>query len=118
MGTTFGGNHLACAAGIAVLETIQNENLMKNAVKTGNYLMQKLKKLGHQIKEVRGMGLMIGIELPYPSANIRKRLLLEEKIFIGGSSDKNTLRILPPLTLRKSQADVFLQALSNALRAV
>jgi len=115
LGTTFGGNYLACAAAIAVLDVIKNENLMQHAAEMGNYLMQKLSAFDG-IKEIRGLGLMIGIELESPSSIIRNELLNKHKILTGSSSNKNTLRILPPLTITKSEADFFLQAFEQVLK--
>lgn len=115
LGTTFGGNYLACAAAIAVLDVIHKEGLIQNAATIGSYLADKLRALPG-IKEVRAMGLMIGIELYGPCAAIRKRLLEEHHIFTGTSSNKNTLRILPPLTLKQNNADIFLHALSSCLK--
>ena len=106
LGTTFGGNHLACAAGIAVLDIMKNEKLVDNAKKVGNYLITELKKLSN-IKEVRGRGLMIGIELDTPISDKRKNLLFEEKIFTG-STGTHVFRLLPPLCLTIEQADIFL----------
>jgi acetylornithine aminotransferase len=115
LGTTFGGNYLACAAAIAVLEIIQDENLIENAQTIGNYLMNELKKM-EQVHEVRGQGLMIGIELHEPCNAVRQALLSEHKIFTGNSSDKNTLRLLPPLCITREQTDIFLQALQITLK--
>ena len=115
LGTTFGGNYLACAAAIAVLDVIKNEKLMQHAAEIGNYLMQKLSAFDG-IKEVRGLGLMIGIELESPSAIIRNELLGKHKILTGSSSNKNTIRILPPLTITKSESDIFLQAFEQVLK--
>jgi len=109
LGTTFGGNYLACAAGIAVLDIIENENLVQNAAETGKYLMDKVSSL-EGVKEVRGQGLMVGIELEYPCAETRKQLLFNHKIFTGSSSNKNTLRILSPLNIKTSELDVFIEA--------
>ena len=114
LGTTFGGNYLACAAAIAVLDVIAQENLVQQAAETGNYLMEKLRQL-EGVKEVRGYGLMIGIELPYPIADLRKELLQEYHIFTGSASNKNTLRILPALNLKKAEADLFLEAFTQIL---
>lgn len=114
LGTTFGGSYLACAAGIAVLDVIAKEQLLGHAKFIGEYIMQQLKKLPH-VKEIRGMGLMIGIELDRPCAPIRTQLLKENKIFTGASSNPNTLRILPALNLSKSDADVFIQAITTLL---
>ncbi len=114
LGTTFGGNYLACAAAIAVLDIIKKENLIDNALKIGTYFMEKLKGIDG-IKEIRGLGLMIGVELDQPCADIRKQLLTEYKMFLGSSSNKNTIRILPALTLTKEEADLFLQAFGKVL---
>jgi len=114
LGTTFGGNHLACAAAIAVLDVIKNENLLANAEKIGNYLVEQLKgKPG--VKEVRALGLMIGLELEMPCAEIRNILLKDYKVFTGSSSNKNTIRLLPALNIRKEEADVFLEAFVEIL---
>ena len=115
LGTTFGGNYLACAAAIAVLDVIKDERLIENAADTGSYLIQKLHSIP-AIKEVRGMGLMIGVELYEPCAAIRKELLTKHKIFTGTSSNKNTLRILPPLTLSRADADIFMEAFTSSLK--
>lgn len=117
LGTTFGGNYLACAASIAVLDVIKEENLMQNAAETGAYLMDKLRQM-EGIVEVRGYGLMIGIELPYPVAELRQELLTEHKIFTGSSSNKNTLRILPALNLTKAETDIFLDAFAGVLAKI
>lgn len=115
LGTTFGGNYLACAAAIAVLDVMKEESLIANAAGVGAYLIDQIKAL-QGVKQVRGMGLMIGIELDGPCAPLRRKLLEEHHIFTGTSSNKNTLRILPPLTLTKNQADIFLDALSSCLK--
>lgn len=115
LGTTFGGNHLACAAGLAVLEVLEKEKLIENARKTGNYLMTQLQKRGKI--EVRGKGLMIGIELPFPVAELRKKLLFEYNIFTGFSG-QNMIRILPPLSLSMEETDQFLNAFSKAFTEV
>jgi acetylornithine/N-succinyldiaminopimelate aminotransferase len=109
LGTTFGGNHLACAAGLAVLDTIESEKLMENARQEGAYLIEKLAaRVGKE--NVRGKGLMIGIELPAPAGPLRKKLLFEHHIFTGSSSQPHVLRLLPPLSLNRSEADHFLEA--------
>jgi acetylornithine/N-succinyldiaminopimelate aminotransferase len=113
LGTTFGGNYLACAAGIAVLDIMKAEHLVDNAQETGNYLFSKLSVIP-KIKELRGKGLMIGIEFDFPIAPIRKQLLIEEKIFTG-ITGTNVIRILPPLTLTKAQADLFVNVLVKVL---
>ncbi len=113
LGTTFGGNYLACAAANAVLHVMEDENLIDNAQKVGDYLIGKLRAIA-QIKEVRGMGLMIGIEFDEEIGAIRQKLLFEEKVFTGVSG-KNTIRLLPPLSLTKEQADDFLTKLDKVL---
>jgi acetylornithine/N-succinyldiaminopimelate aminotransferase len=113
LGTTFGGNHLACAAGLAVLEVMEQDNLMQNAATVGEYLIKELKKL-EQVKEVRGRGLMIGIELPEELAHARKELLLKHHIFTG-EAKPNVVRLLPALNLTKAHADRFLEAFVNVL---
>jgi acetylornithine aminotransferase len=114
LGTTFGGNYLACAAGLAVLEVMEDEDLLNNATTVGNYLMEELKKLDG-VKEVRGQGLMIGVELPEPCGPIRSKLLNEFKIFTGSANNKNTLRLLPALSVTKAEADQFLEAFKTLL---
>lgn len=114
LGTTFGGNHLACAAALAVLEVIEGENLMQNAADVGNYLMVELKKFD-QVREVRGLGLMVGIELPEDLSNIKKDLLFKHRIFTG-EAKPNIIRLLPALNLTKADADVFLNAFSKTLK--
>jgi acetylornithine aminotransferase len=113
LGTTFGGNHLACAAALAVLEVIEQDQLIQNAQHIGNYLMTQLSGLPH-IKEVRGRGLMIGIELPEELNHIRKELLFKHKIFTG-EAKPNVIRLLPSLALTQAQADQFLAALKEEL---
>ena len=113
LGTTFGGNHLACAAGLAVLEEIEQNNLMQNAADIGTYLISELKKF-KQIKEVRGRGLMIGIELPAELANVKKDLLFKHHIFTG-EAKPNVIRLLPALNLTKAYADRFLEAFTTVL---
>lgn len=114
LGTTFGGNHLACAAGLAVLEIMAQENLMQNAKEVGTYLITELKKIA-EIKEVRGRGLMIGIELPETLPNVKKDLLFKHKIFTGEASP-NVIRLLPALNLTMAQADQFLNDFKIALK--
>ena len=113
LGTTFGGNYLACAAGIAVLDIMKDEKLVENAFIVGNYLLERVSEIAN-IKEVRGKGLMVGLEFDFPITDIRKRLLFEEKIFTGVTGT-NTIRILPPLTLTKEQVDHFIKALVKVL---
>ena len=115
LGTTFGGNHLACAAALAVLEVMEAENLMKNAATIGNYLMAALNKLPN-IVEVRGMGLMIGIELPPEKKDVKRNLLFKHKIFTG-EAKPNVIRLLPALNITKKEADIFLEAIKIELEA-
>ena len=116
LGTTFGGNHLACAAAIAVLDVMKNENLVTNAANTGAYLIEKMKSFP-KIKEIRGKGLMIGIEMEMPAKELRNKLLFEEKVFTGASGT-HVIRLLPPLTLTTGDADVFLTRFYHALISV
>ncbi|MBQ5844846.1 MAG: aspartate aminotransferase family protein [Alistipes sp.] len=113
LGTTFGGNHLACAAAIAVLEVIESENLVDNARVVGEYLISELKKIDG-IKQVRGRGLMIGIEIEGSASELRKRLLFERHIFTGGAG-ATTVRLLPALTLTCEQADLFIRNFKELL---
>ena len=114
LGTTFGGNHLACAAAQAVLEVMEEEHLLDNVNKVGDYLMEELKKIP-QIKEVRGKGLMIGMEFEEPIKEIRRRLLFEEHVFTGVSGT-NVIRLLPPLTLTMEQAEEFIARFKRVLQ--
>ena len=115
LGTTFGGNHLACAAAIAVLEIFEKENLVENARKVGEYLKAELQKIP-QIKEVRGEGLMIGMEFDYPVKELRTRLIKEEKVFTGATGT-HVIRLLPPLVLTMEQAEDFITRFKRALGA-
>ena len=115
LGTTFGGNHLACAAAIAVIEVMEKEKLVANAAKVGNYLMEKLAGLPSRFM-LRGRGLMIGLEFGHPVKEIRQRLLNEFHIFTGFSGT-NIIRLLPPLSLTTAEADVFVNALSEILKS-
>ena len=114
LGTTFGGNHLACAAALAVLEVMEQDNLMQNASEIGSYLIQELKKF-EEIKEVRGRGLMIGIDLPEELSQVKKNLLFKQHIFTG-EAKPNVIRLLPALNLTKEQADHFLENFKIALK--
>lgn len=116
LGTTFGGNHLACAAALAVLEVIEKEDLVNNAKVVGDYLIEELKKLPN-IKEVRGKGLMIGIDLPGELNMVKKNLLFKHKIFTG-EAKPNVIRLLPALNITKTEADIFLQAIKTELNMV
>ncbi len=115
LGTTFGGNHLACAAGIAVLDVIEKEQLMDNAGNIFTYIKSKAAEFP-QIKKLKGRGLMIGLEFDFEVANLRKELLFTHHIFTGAASNKNLLRILPPLNIKKEHFDTFFEALKIALK--
>jgi acetylornithine/N-succinyldiaminopimelate aminotransferase len=114
LGTTFGGNHLACAAALAVLEIIEQDNLLQNAEEVGSYLISELQKI-EEIKEVRGRGLMIGIDLPQHLSSVKKDLLFKHHIFTG-EAKPNVIRLLPALNLTKDQADQFLNKFKIALK--
>ncbi len=114
LGTTFGGNHLACAAALAVLEVMEQDNLMANAATVGSYLISELKQF-KEVKEVRGRGLMIGIDLPSELSNVKKNLLFKHHIFTG-EAKPNVIRLLPALNLKKEQADQFLEKFALTLK--
>ena len=117
LGTTFGGNHLACTAALAVIDVMEQENLVENAREVGDYLLDKLKELQQtekHITDVRGRGLMIGIELDIPHKDVRSRLLFDDHIFTGCAST-NILRLLPPLCFTKDMADIFIEKLKHIL---
>ncbi|MEP2056617.1 MAG: aminotransferase class III-fold pyridoxal phosphate-dependent enzyme [Maribacter litoralis] len=114
LGTTFGGNHLACAATMAVLEVIEKENLISNAKELGEYFNEKAKEIP-QVKRVKGKGLMLGLEFDFQVADLRKKLIHEHFLFTGGAKDKTVLRILPALNITKQDLDVFFTALKTAL---
>ncbi len=113
LGTTFGGNHLACVAALAVLEVMEQDDLMKNAEEIGDYLINELKQIP-QITEIRGRGLMIGIELSEEYANVKRDLLFKHRIFTG-EAKPNVIRLLPALNITKEHADQFLTALKAEL---
>lgn len=119
LGTTFGGSHLACAAALAVLDVMEEEKLVENAAEVGTYLLDKLKEMAKaypdKIKEVRGRGLMIGIELAGSGPEMRKRLLFGSHIFTGGAGE-HTVRLLPALSLTKEDADIFLKEFEHQLQ--
>ena len=120
LGTTFGGNHLACTAALAVLDVIEKENLVENAREVGDYLLDKLKELQQtekHIVDVRGRGLMIGIELDIPHKDVRSHLLFTDHIFTGCAST-NILRLLPPLCFSKEMADTFIERLKHILSTI
>ncbi|SNC76437.1 acetylornithine aminotransferase [Hymenobacter gelipurpurascens] len=110
LGTTFGGNHLACAAALAVLEVIEQEDLLNHATELGHYLRSEL-EANAGAEEIRGRGLMVGIKYDFPIKDIRDKLLAEHHIFVGNASDPGVLRLLPPLNITKAEVDRFLQAL-------
>ena len=117
LGTTFGGNHLACASALAVLDVMEEENLVENARVVGDYLIEKLKELQKtepHIVDVRGKGLMIGIELDIPYKEVRTRLVKEQHCFTG-CAGTNVLRLLPPLCLTKAEADDFIERLKRSM---
>ena len=114
LGTTFGGNHLACAAGLAVLDVIEEQNLIDNVNEMSCYFM-KIAKTIPQIKNIKGKGLMLGLEFDFEVGDLRKKLIYDYHIFTGGAMNKNLLRILPPLTVRKDHINQFFEALVDAL---
>lgn len=114
LGTTFGGNHLGCTAAAAVLDIMEKENLVENAATVGSYLMKELKNFS-QIKDLRGQGLMIGMEFDEPVKELRQRLLFDYKVFTGAAGT-NVIRLLPPLVLTKADADKFLERFEKALK--
>ena len=113
LGTTFGGNHLACAASLAVLEVMEQEDLLNNAAQMGDYITQELSKMPN-ILEVRGRGLMIGVELPESLREVKKNLLYKHRIFTG-EAKPNVIRLLPALNIKRDEADILLQALKTEL---
>lgn len=117
LGTTFGGNHLACSAVITVLDVLKNEDLLYNTKKMSHYFMEKLREI-KQIKKIKGRGLMLGLEFDFPIAELRKSLIYNQHIFVGNSKNKNLLRILPPLTIQKSHIDMFINALKIELKNI
>ncbi|MFP9118045.1 aspartate aminotransferase family protein [Flavobacterium sp. RNTU_13] len=115
LGTTFGGNHLACAAALSVLNVIENENLIDNVNKISAYFKEKTAEIA-EVKNTKGRGLMLGLEFDYDVTELRKKLIYNEHIFTGNASQKNLLRILPPLSITKADVDVFFAGLKNALK--
>ena len=115
LGTTFGGNHLACAAALAVLDVFEEENIVNNAHEVGEYLVNEIKKIeSEKIKEVRGRGLMIGIDLAVAHKEVRQPLIYQEHCFTG-CAGANVLRLLPPLCLSKAEADEFVERFKRVL---
>ena len=117
LGTTFGGNHLACSASLAVLDVLKEEGLQKNAEELGKYFIDQAKNIP-SVKKIKGRGLMLGLEYDFEVSDLRKELIYQQQIFTGGSSNKNLLRILPPLTLQKKHFDIFFKRLEKALKAI
>ena len=113
LGTTFGGNHLACAAALAVLEVIEKEKLMGNAVMIGKYLREELSAIP-EIKNVRGRGLMIGFDTPDQLKDLKKNLLINQKIFTG-EAKPNVIRLLPSLALKKKDAEQFIESIKEEI---
>jgi acetylornithine aminotransferase len=114
LGTTFGGSHLACAAGIAVLDAIESQNLMDNVNSVYAYFLEAIKQVPEVIK-VKGKGLMLGVEFDFDVSVLRKKMIVEKHIFTGNANNKNLLRILPPLTINKEAIDTFIIALKETL---
>lgn len=120
LGTTFGGNHLACTSALAVLDVMEQENLVENAREVGDYLLTKLKELQQtqpHITDVRGRGLMIGVEFDVPHSDVRKKLVYEQHCFTG-CAGTNLLRLLPPLCITKAEADDFISRLTTVLNSL
>lgn len=117
LGTTFGGNHLACVASLSVLEVLEQESLLENAQEISSYFIEKVRNIS-EVKSIKGRGLMLGLEFGFPVATLRKRLIFDHKIFTGSSKNKNLLRILPSLTVKKDHIDTFLNALQITLKKV
>jgi len=115
LGTTFGGSHLACAAAIAVLDVIEDEKLMQNALTLGDYTMAELRKIP-QITAVRGRGLMIAIDFEGPAALVAKQLREDKRILVGSASSAHTMRLLPPLSISQLEIDYFLHSLKQVLQ--
>ncbi len=114
LGTTFGGSHLACAAGIAVLEVMESQKLMDNVNEVYDYFLEAIKQVPEIVK-IKGKGLMLGVEFDFDVSELRKKLIIEKYIFTGNANNKNLLRILPPLTVKKNDIDLFIKALKEIL---
>ncbi len=117
LGTTFGGNHLACASALSVLEIIENENLIENVNQQSAYFLDAISEIP-EIKKVKGKGLMLGLEFDFDVTELRKNLIYEQFIFTGNASQKNLLRILPPLSITSSQINQFTVGIKNALQSI
>lgn len=114
LGTTFGGNHLACSAAISVLDIIEKEKLLTNVKEVSSYFLEEIKSVSN-IKKVKGRGLMLGVEFDFEVGELRKKLIFDKHIFTGGSNNKKLLRILPPLSITKTQINQFINALKELL---
>nr|WP_322625821.1 aminotransferase class III-fold pyridoxal phosphate-dependent enzyme [uncultured Flavobacterium sp.] len=114
LGTTFGGNHLACAAALSVLDVIEKENLIDNVNEISAYFKERAAEIS-EVKNIKGRGLMLGLEFDFDVTELRKKLIYNEHIFTGNASQKNLLRILPPLSITKADVDVFFAGLKKAL---
>lgn len=114
LGTTFGGNHLACAASMAVLEVLENENLLENVNQISKKIIEEFKNIP-SVKQVKGKGLMLGIEMPFPIKELRQKLLYDHHIFTGASANPNVLRVLPPLSVSYAEFEPFIKALHKIL---
>ncbi|PQJ74316.1 aspartate aminotransferase family protein [Polaribacter gangjinensis] len=114
LGTTFGGNHLACAAALTVLNVIEEEKLIENAKNMSQYFIEKAQEIP-QVKRIKGRGLMLGLEFDFPIAELRKKLINNHKIFTGNAKNQYVIRILPPLTIQKKHIDSFMNALKSEL---
>tara|TARA_R110000787_G_scaffold263315_2_gene369067 strand:- start:3049 stop:4176 length:1128 start_codon:yes stop_codon:yes gene_type:complete len=114
LGTTFGGNHLACVASLTVLEVLKKDNLQKNAKAMSSYFIKKAQSIS-KVKAIKGRGLMLGLEFDFPIATLRRKLIFKHKIFTGSAKNPNLLRILPPLTIQKQHIDQFIEALKVEL---
>ncbi|TWP29766.1 aspartate aminotransferase family protein [Apibacter muscae] len=115
LGTTFGGNHLACAAALAVLEVMKNEKILDNVNEQSQYFIEKFKTIP-QIKRIKGKGLMLGLEFDFEIADLRKKLIYEKNIFTGNSNNKKLLRILPPLTIKNQEIDTLFESLKSCVQ--
>jgi len=114
LGTTFGGNHLACVASLTVLEVLKKENLQRNVKEMSSYFIKKAQSLLN-VKAIKGRGLMLGLEFDFPIVTLRRRLIFKHKIFTGSAKNPNLLRLLPPLTIQKEHIDQFIEALKVEL---
>jgi acetylornithine aminotransferase len=114
LGTTFGGNHLACCAALAVLDVIQRDDLISHVNAVSADFVEKVKEIP-QVKRIKGKGLMLGLEFDFDVAELRKKLIMDEHIFTGGASNKKLLRILPPLTITTTELDDFITSLKRVL---